>query len=125
MGQIWVATVGHFSVAISILDPNAVFLGINSKGRFGYIQLSDGQHIFIEIKASRTNRSSVTSRNKWSELIYKDLEKLSKHGNNSFMLCFDFDNLMDMESIDKLKQYSRKIFVEYFTSDIANNLINR
>lgn len=112
-------------IDIVILDPNAVSLSINSKGRFGHIQLSDGKHIFIEIKASRTNRSSTNSRNKWSELIYKDLEKLSKHGNYSFMLCFDFDNLMDKESVEKLRNYSSKISVMYFISDKANNLINR
>lgn len=112
-------------IDLVVLDPNAVYLSINSKGRFGHIQLADGQHIFIEIKVSRTNRSSVTSRNKWLESINKDLDKLSKHNNNSFMLCFDFDNLISESSINKLKKYSPKIFVEYFTSDTANNLINR
>ena len=52
-------------IDIAIVDPAAVHLGINSKGRFGHIQLSEGDHIFIEIKASRTNRSSITSRNQW------------------------------------------------------------
>lgn len=112
-------------IDIAIVDPAAVHISINSKGRFGHIQLSEGNHIFIEVKVSRTNRSSITSKNQWIKVIEKDLEKLIKYTHTSIMFCFDFNKLIDKTTVTKMKKYSGNVQVEYFSSDLANDLIIR
>ena len=48
-------------IDLAILDTNKIKISVNSRGRFGHIQFEEGNHIFIELKATRTNRSSVRS----------------------------------------------------------------
>lgn len=109
-------------IDIAVLDLENVKFGINSKGKFGYVQLEPGQHIFIEIKASRTNRSEVTSRNQWIKLIANDFEKLKKYTHQCYLLCFDFNRLLDDVAVTSLTQKaSRNVEVFYVRDNINNN----
>ena len=91
-------------IDLAILDLDNVRMGINSKGRFGHIQIEPGRHVFIEIKASRTNRSSISSRNRWVQLISADINKLRAYSHPCFILCFDFNRLLDGDAVSTLLQ---------------------
>ena len=93
-------------IDIAILDLSKVRVGINSKGRFGYVQLEPGEHIFIEIKASRTNRSSVGSKNQWIQLIREDIERLSAYSHLGIVLCFDFNKLLNENEVIDLTRFT-------------------
>jgi len=86
-------------IDLAILDLKNTKSAMNSRGRYGYISIEQGNHIFIEIKSSRTNRSKITSRNKWKELILKDIDKLNKYSYPCFLLCFDFRDLLKSDDI--------------------------
>lgn len=117
-------------IDLAILDLDKVRMAINSKGRFGHIQLEPGQHVFIEIKASRTNRSSVSSRSRWIRLILADVEKLRAYSHPCFLLCFDFNRLLDDDAVVSLGQdkptnlelsYVRDDMNDHFFDDRGEN----
>jgi len=111
-------------IDLAILDLEHVRLAINSKYHFGHIQLEDGNHIFIEIKCSRTNRSSITSRNRWVGLIRKDVNKLCRYSHPCFLVCFDFSFGLDNKTIAKLqKSCSPNLELFYYTSAEADNYL--
>ena len=62
-------------VDLAVLDLAHVRFAMNSLGRFGHVQMEDGDHVFVEIKASRTNRSAITCSGTWTQLIKSDIEK--------------------------------------------------
>lgn len=106
-------------IDLAILDLDKVRMAINSKGRFGHIQLEPGQHVFIEIKASRTNRSAVSSRSRWMRLILADVEKLRAYSHPCFLLCFDFNRLLDDDAVRSLLQDKPvNLEVSYVRDDI-------
>lgn len=108
-------------IDLAVLDLNNVTFAINSKGRFGHIQIESGKHIFIEIKCSRTNRSSITSRQKWFSLITGDIKKLRRYKHPCFMVCFDFNSLLDNSRISKLqKSVAANLELLYFTNSLAD-----
>jgi hypothetical protein len=60
------------------LGAEKIKLSANSRGRLGHVQFekhSQWTHIFIEIKATRTNRSSI-SVSRWRKLLESDVDKL-------------------------------------------------
>jgi hypothetical protein len=75
-------------IDLAILDVNNTKFALNSRGEFGHIQLEKGEHIFIEIKSSRTNRSKISSKRVWKNLILKDIEKLDKSSCEYSCKCF-------------------------------------
>jgi hypothetical protein len=91
-------------IDIAVLDLSHIILSVNSKGKFGYIQLLNGEHYFIEIKASRTNRSQFSSKNGWAEIIKKDIKKLRRYDFDSYLLCYDFNDLLTPNEIADLKR---------------------
>jgi len=95
-------------IDLAIIDLAAARFAFNSRGRFGYMQLEEGNHIFIEIKASRTHRSCVTSKHRWKHLLQSDIKKLKRyHPYACFLACYDFNNLLDAASIDELADLAR------------------
>jgi hypothetical protein len=111
-------------IDLAILDLDNVVFAVNSKGRFGYIQLTSGNHIFIEIKSSRTIRSCVTSRGKWLRSLIADIEKLSHYNHHCFLVCFDFNRYLDKNSISKLRQsVAANLELFYFTNKQADNYL--
>ncbi len=109
-------------IDLSVLDLKNVRFAVNSKGRYGHIQLQKGNHIFIEIKASRTNRSYISSKNKWFEAILSDIKKSNyhakRHAHHCFVVCFDFNNLMDDTLVSSLrKQTTRNVELFYFSNN--------
>lgn len=95
-------------IDLAILDLDKVNFAVNSKGRNPGIRVSEGNHIFIEIKASRTSRSSITSKHRWENLILSDVKKLNKYKNKCFMLCFDFENLLDENDTASIREKANK-----------------
>ena len=90
-------------IDLAIINLSNTRFAFNSKGRFGHVQFDDGNHVFIEIKATRTNRSAITSKHRWKKLIRADIEKLQKYKSNiCFLLCYDFNDLLDDGSIETL-----------------------
>jgi hypothetical protein len=113
-------------IDLAVLDLENVRFAVNSKGRYGYIQLQKGNHVFIEIKASRTNRSNIPSKNKWFESVLSDIKKLNNHAhryaNHCFTVCFDFNSLLDNASVSSLRrQTARNVELFYFKDDTENN----
>ncbi len=107
-------------VDLAILDIDNIKIAVNSKGKFGGIRFENGNHIFIELKSSRTNRSQVTSKNKWFTLLFEDINKRRHYTNPSFLICFDFNGYYDEEKISDLqdnKPSNLEIF--YFYSEKA------
>ena len=111
-------------IDLAILDLSHVRFAMNSRGRFGHIQLEPGGHVFIEIKASRTNRSSITSKNSWIQSIERDIDNLNAHAYRSFMLCFDFGGILDDLTIARLIARKREnVEFLYFTNEIRDNYL--
>jgi len=111
-------------IDLAILDLDNVRFAMNSRGRFGHIQVQEGSHVFIEIKASRTNRSNISSRNVWLNLILADIEKLNQYEHPCFMLSFDFNKLLDDSSVVLLKKRARKnVEVLYARSETGDNYL--
>ena len=109
---------------MAILDLDNVIFAVNSKGRFGHMRPTSGNHIYIEIKCSRTNRSHVTSRKKWLRSLITDVEKLSHYNHHCFLVCFDFDRYLDNKSISKLQKIATaNVELFYFTANQASNYL--
>lgn len=109
-------------IDLAILDLDNVIFAVNSKGRFGHMRPTSGNHIYIEIKSSRTNRSHVTSRKKWLLSLIADIEKLSHYNHHCFLVCFDFNRYLDKNSVSKLLQsVAANLELFYFTNKQADN----
>lgn len=109
-------------IDLALLDMAHVRLALNSRGRFGHIQLEKGNHVFIEIKASRTNRSRIRSRRAWKNLILSDIKKLNNYTHTCFLLCFDFNSLLTVPSVACLKRRANpNVELLYFESSISDN----
>ncbi len=92
-------------IDIAILDIKNTRLAVNSRGKFGHIQLEEsGKHIFIEIKCSRTNRSSITSKKTWIGLLKKNMYKLGYYPYKSFLLCFDYNFDLTENELKEIKK---------------------
>jgi len=89
-------------IDLAILDTNKIKISVNSRGRFGHIQFEDGNHIYIELKATRTNRSRVRSVPAWKALLAADVEKLNRYTHRCFLLCFDFEGVISESDIPTL-----------------------
>lgn len=113
-------------IDLAILDLNNIVFAVNSKGHFGYIQIEPGDHIFIEIKSSRTNRSSISSSKRWLNLIKDDIKKLSHYNHPCFLLCFDFNvnTYLDDSMLSKIEQsIATNLKLFYFTNIEADNYL--
>ena len=96
-------------VDLAILDIENAKFAFNSKGKFGYVQFEGGNHVFIEIKTTRTSRSCIPSIPKWKKLIEDDIEKLKRYESNiCYLLCYDFNNYLDDMSIKELSKKAGK-----------------
>jgi translation initiation factor IF-1 len=89
-------------IDLAILDTQKIKLSVSSRGRFGHIQFEEGDHIFIELKATRTNRSRIRSIPAWKTLLAADVEKLNRYTHRCFLLCFDFEGVMSESDIPTL-----------------------
>jgi hypothetical protein len=79
-------------IDLAILDLQATFFRFNSRGKFGHAQLGPtGNHAFLEIKVSRTHRSSLGGKSRWLYLLQTDLNKLARYPWLSFLLAYNFD----------------------------------
>lgn len=104
-------------IDLAVLDFAGVTMSVNSRGRFGHIQLQDGYHIFIEVKASRSNRSQVTSKTAWIKSIRSDIVKLNKYTHLCFLLCFDFSGILTKNEIEALKVgANQNVTIRYFVN---------
>ena len=102
-------------IDLAILDLDNVTTSVNSRGRFSHVQLQGGDHVFIEIKASRTNRSQITSKPTWIKSIRSDIVKLGMYAHSGFMLCFDFSGILSNTEIEGLKTEAKQnVEVRYF-----------
>ena len=111
-------------IDLTVLDLAHVRFAMNSRGKFGHIQLEQGDHVFIEIKASRTNRSSITSRNSWVKSITHDIDKMNGYPYRSFMLCFDFGGILDNLSVALLMgRANENVEFLYFKNDVRDNFL--
>ncbi len=89
-------------IDLAVLDLDRTVFTVNANGHNPGIRIKDGNHIFIEIKASRTSRSSIPSKNRWYKLIISDIEKLNKYTNQCYMLCFDFSHILNEHEISSI-----------------------
>jgi hypothetical protein len=102
-------------IDLAVLDLAWVTMSVNSRGRFGHIQLRDGGHVFIEVKASRSNRSQVTSKPAWVKSIRSDIIKLNRYTHLCFLLCFDFSGMLTEKEIEALKTgANQNVTIRYF-----------
>jgi hypothetical protein len=109
-------------IDLAILDLDKVNFAVNSKGRNPGIRISEGNHIFIEIKSSRTNRSSIGSKHRLKTLILSDVRKLNKYKNKCFMLFFDFENFLNENEIESIRKKANKnIELHYIKSCYGDN----
>jgi len=108
-------------IDLAVLDLDKVRMAINSKGRFGHIQLDPGRHVFIEIKASRTNRRNISSKNHWINLILADIKKLHAYSHPCFLLCFDFNKLLEDDAVSSpVRSVPSNLEVSYVRDDMHN-----
>jgi len=70
-------------IDLAILDLEATRFAFNSRGRFGHAQLESGGHAFIELKLSRTHRSSVSSKRRMSSCAESTCRVLSGYEHDS------------------------------------------
>ncbi len=111
-------------IDLAVLELESIRFAVNSKGRNPGFQVEEGNHIFIEIKASRTNRSNIFSKNRWYSLIASDIEKLNKYTNQCFMVCFDFNLLLGDLEVSSLREKAHKnIEIFYVQTDKSTNYI--
>jgi hypothetical protein len=114
-------------IDLAVLDLRQVTFRVNSKGRFGYIQLQRGNnnHVFIEIKSSRTNRSYISSRKGWVGQLASDIDKLNRLSHYShvcFLACFDFNLYLDDAAVAHLRESGREnVELLYFKDAAAGN----
>lgn len=109
-------------IDLAILDLEGAEFAVNSKGRNPGIRIEEGNHIYIEIKASRTSRSSITSKSRWNKLILSDIEKLNCYKNKCFMVCFDYEHLLDENEINLIQNKANKnIELNYIKSCYKDN----
>jgi hypothetical protein len=101
-------------IDLAVLDLEKTVFAVNSKGRNPGIRVEEGNHIFIEIKASRTSRSSITSKNRWYELILSDIEKLNRYTSQCFMLCFDYGHLLGEKEVSSIREKVNKNIELYY-----------
>ena len=102
-------------IDLAILYLAAARFAFNSRGRFGGVQLEEGNHAFIEIKASRTHRSQVTSKHRCKQLLQSDINKLKRYPHLCFLVCYDFNDLLDTSSIHELADLAQpKVVFTYF-----------
>jgi hypothetical protein len=93
-------------IDLAILDLSATRFTFSPKGHFSHAQLDDaGAHIFIEIKVSRTHRSSLGGRSRWLNLLRADLAKLSRYSWRTFLLAYDFDIGLSKSEVVDLRAY--------------------
>jgi hypothetical protein len=79
-------------IDLAILDLRETFFRFSPKGKFSHAQLgTSGDHAFLEIKVSRTHRSSLGGKSRWLYLLQADLNKLSRYPWLSFLLAYNFD----------------------------------
>jgi hypothetical protein len=79
-------------IDLAILDLRATWFRFSPKGKFSHVQLgASGDHAFLEIKVSRTHRSSLGGKSRWLYLLQADLNKLSRYPWLSFLLAYNFD----------------------------------
>jgi hypothetical protein len=77
---------------LAILDLRATCFRFSAKGKFSHAQLeTSGNHAFLEIKVSRTHRSSLGGKSRWLYLLQADLNKLTRYPWLSFLLAYNFD----------------------------------
>lgn len=111
-------------VDLAVLDLAHVRFAMNSRGRFGYVQLEEGNHVFIEMKASRTNRSQIRSKNRWINLIVLDIKKLNRYAWPCFLLCFDFNKLLGDSAVSSLKRRANpNVRLMYLRDKIGDNYL--
>ncbi len=109
-------------IDLAVLDLEKTVFAVNSKGHNPGIRVEKGNHIFIEIKASRTSRSSITSKNRWHKLILADIKKLNRYTNQCFMICFDYENLLGEKEISSIRNEANKnIEVHYIKSGYVSS----
>jgi hypothetical protein len=93
-------------IDLAILDLSATWFTFGPGGSLGHVQLEPGAHAFIELKATRTHRSSVTCRSVWLKKLRSDLEKLSQYPWLSYVLAYDFDMLLAPKQILSLRRFA-------------------
>ncbi len=99
------------SIDLAVLDLTHVTVSIDPKGRFSHFQLVEdgekGEHVFIEVKASRTNRGQL-GRKRWRSLIEKDIAKSNRISEgHCLVICFEFDDLLGDAAIAALHERAR------------------
>jgi len=100
-----------------IIEPSDLMVRRNSKGKIGFIRLRDGKYFqrIIEIKISRTNRSTRSKSNFTSEIL-KDIRKISKFKfKQAYCLLFDFNNYLSKKDISQFKRINNKIKIIVFS----------
>jgi hypothetical protein len=95
-------------IDLAIIDVENTVFAVNSKGKNPGFRVQEGNHIFIELKSSRTSRSSITSKNEWKKLILSDIEKLNKYSNSCHMLCFDYSHILNDEEVSFIHNQTNK-----------------
>ena len=109
-------------IDLAVLDLEKTVFAVNSKGRNPGIRVEKGNHIFIEIKASRTSRSSITSKNRWYKLILSDIEKLNRYTSRCFMLCFDYGHLLgEMEILSIRDKANKNVELHYIKNSYGSS----
>jgi hypothetical protein len=79
-------------IDLAILDLRSTVFKFSPKGKFSYAKLeASGDHAFLEIKLSRTHRSSLGGKSRWLYLLQADLQKLNRYPWLSFLLAYNFD----------------------------------
>lgn len=99
-----------------IIEPSDLEVRRNSKGKIGFIRLKDNKSFqaIIEIKTSRTNRSTRSKSNFKSEIL-KDLKKIKNFKFKiAYCLIFDFNNYLSKEDIVGFKEMNNKVKVFIF-----------
>jgi hypothetical protein len=96
-------------IDLALLDLQKVRMTFDPRGRFRYLQAEESRkHVFIEIKSSRTNRSRVSSKHRWTQLVMSDIRKLNEYKNACFLICYDFDDLLGKADVSSLTAKAHK-----------------
>ena len=108
-------------IDLALLDLKKVMMAFNSRGRFGHLQPEESRkHVFIEIKSSRTNRSRVSSKHRWIQLVMSDIRKLNEYKNACFLICYDFDDLLGKADVSSLAAKAHKNVVVIYVRTRSN-----
>jgi len=108
-------------IDLAIIDIENTVFAVNSKGQNPGFRIQEGNHIFIEIKSSRTSRSSISSKSEWNKLILSDIEKLNKYSNPCHMLCFDYSQILDDEEVSSIRNQTNKNVELHYIKKIGSN----